>query len=87
MTASDLLRWIIVFGAVLTVLNFYICIAPVVTEDNFEDLLAYDDVLLDYFNAFLSLPVSSFYKIHYIGLVCTRLCRQTIDLYHNSLLK
>jgi len=42
-----------------TVKFFYIYIAPdEITEDNFEDLLAYDDVLLDYFNAFLCLPVS-----------------------------
>ena len=33
-------------------------VAPEVTEDSLEDLLAYDDVLLDYFNAFLCLPVS-----------------------------
>ena len=30
-----------------------------VTEENFEGLLANDDVLLDYFNAFLRLPVSA----------------------------
>ena len=29
-----------------------------ITEENFEDLLACDDVLLDYFNTFLRLPVS-----------------------------
>lgn len=29
-----------------------------ITEENFEELLAIDDVLLDYFNAFLALPVS-----------------------------
>ena len=28
-----------------------------ITEENLEDLLAYDDLFLDYFNAFLSLPV------------------------------
>jgi len=33
-------------------------LAVEVTADNFEDLLAYDDVLLDYFNSFLVLPVS-----------------------------
>ncbi|KAI0239141.1 hypothetical protein LSAT2_010110 [Lamellibrachia satsuma] len=28
-----------------------------ITEDNLEDLLTYDDLFLDYFNAFLALPV------------------------------
>ncbi|XP_029447649.1 regulator of G-protein signaling 22 isoform X2 [Rhinatrema bivittatum] len=32
---------------------------PVLTENNFEDLLATDDLLVDYFNEFLSLPVFS----------------------------
>jgi len=39
--------------------SYILYIAPEITEDSFEDLLAYDDVLLDYFNAFLCLPVSS----------------------------
>ena len=43
-----------------------IYIAPEITEENFEDLLAYDDVLVDYFNAFLCLPVSFFHKIGYV---------------------
>ena len=30
-----------------------------ISEENLEDLLAYDDIFVDYFNAFLSLPVSS----------------------------
>jgi hypothetical protein len=30
-----------------------------ITGENLEDLLAYDDLFLDYFNAFLSLPVSN----------------------------
>ena len=29
-----------------------------ITGENLEDLLAYDDLFLDYFNAFLALPVS-----------------------------
>ena len=29
-----------------------------ITEENFEDLLAYDDLFVDYFNAFMALPVS-----------------------------
>jgi len=37
--------------------EFYI-VAPEITEENFEDLLACDDVFLDYFNTFLTLPVS-----------------------------
>jgi len=37
-----------------------VILAPEVTEENFEDLLGNDDVLLDYFNAFLCLPVSFF---------------------------
>ena len=35
-----------------------VILAVGVTEENFEDLLANDDVFLDYFNAFLCLPVS-----------------------------
>ena len=34
------------------------CIVVEITEENLEDLLAYDDLFLDYFNAFLALPVS-----------------------------
>ena len=33
-------------------------VAIEITEENLEDLLAYDDLFLDYFNAFLALPVS-----------------------------
>ena len=29
-----------------------------ISEENLEDLLAYDDIFVDYFNAFLALPVS-----------------------------
>ena len=29
-----------------------------ITDDNLEDLLTYDDLFLDYYNAFLALPVS-----------------------------
>ncbi|XP_070578482.1 regulator of G-protein signaling 22-like isoform X18 [Ptychodera flava] len=36
------------------ILTYYMTIE--VTEDNFEALLAYDDLFLDYFNAFLQLP-------------------------------
>jgi len=38
--------------------SLYVYTVPEITEDSFEDLLACDDVLLDYFNAFLCLPVS-----------------------------
>ena len=33
-------------------------LAVEITEENLEDLLVYDDLFLDYFNAFLSLHVS-----------------------------
>lgn len=42
------------------IVSCVIYIAPEITEDNFEDLLAIDDVLLDYFNEFLALPVCFF---------------------------
>ena len=40
---------------------FYFCLisALEITGENLEDLLAYDDLFLDYFNAFLALPVST----------------------------
>ena len=38
--------------------DILICLSGIdITEENLEDLLAYDDLFLDYFNAFLSLPV------------------------------
>jgi hypothetical protein len=38
---------------------FYFNISAIeINEDNLEDLLTYDDLFLDYFNAFLALPVS-----------------------------
>ena len=41
-----------------------------ITEENLEDLLAYDDLFLDYFNTFLALPVSHFKQTpHNIGLI------------------
>lgn len=43
------------------------------TEDTLEDLLAYDDLFLDYFNAFLQLPVS---KIENTYQVRSNLCRE-----------
>ena len=33
------------------------CLAADITEENLEDLLAYDDLFNDYFNKFLSKPV------------------------------
>ena len=35
-----------------------------ITEENLEDLLAYDDLFLDYYNAFLALPVGTLYNVH-----------------------
>ncbi|KAL4237950.1 hypothetical protein ACF0H5_002660 [Mactra antiquata] len=37
--------------------SFYTVISLEITGENLEDLLAYDDLFLDYFNAFLALPV------------------------------
>ena len=43
---------------ILWLIYLFLISAIEVNEDNFEALLAYDDLFLDYFNAFLSLPVS-----------------------------
>ena len=40
----------------------YLIIGLEISDENLEDLLAYDDLFLQYFNAFLSLPVSSVVK-------------------------
>lgn len=41
----------------------YIIAAVDLNEDTLEDLLTYDDLFLDYFNAFLQLPVIYYYTI------------------------
>lgn len=41
------------------ILSLFVFSALEITGENLEDLLAYDDLFLDYFNAFLALPVST----------------------------
>ena len=47
---------------IIYVFYFFSWTAIEVNEDNFDSLLAYDDLFLDYFNAFLQYPVSHGYK-------------------------
>ena len=39
------------------IFSVFLVAALEITGENLEDLLAYDDLFLDYFNAFLALPV------------------------------
>jgi len=50
---------LVVYLCFASVIAWMDCVlVPEITEEIFEDLLACDDVLLDYFNTFLRLPVS-----------------------------
>ena len=46
-------------GILMFGILFFLISALEITGENLEDLLAYDDLFLDYFNAFLALPVSN----------------------------
>jgi len=56
---------------------FLICctfvLAVDLNEDTLEDLLTYDDQFLDYFNAFLQLPVSRDSRRNWISLETSEL--------------
>ena len=48
----------------------YVRLGLDVSEENLEDLLTYDDLFLDFFNAFLSLPVrEKLVAIQYVALL------------------
>ena len=50
--------WDIVSFLFTRICIFDLCFSALeITGENLEDLLAYDDLFLDYFNAFLQLPV------------------------------
>ena len=70
---------ILIFG----IYFFYLISALEITGENLEDLLAYDDLFLDYFNAFLALPVSNPLTLSCQSplLLCSLTCPCTLVAY------